>query len=92
MVTNLAVLVSPIFMMQVLDRVVPSENISTLLMLLMVALGAIATHAFVEFYRDQFFFQDRAVGRSYRGKFCFADDWAGTAGGDPECRPTVPVL
>lgn len=55
MVTNLAVLVSPIFMMQVLDRVVPSENISTLLMLLMVAIGAIATHAFVEFYRDQFF-------------------------------------
>lgn len=55
MITNLAVLVSPIFMMQVLDRVVPSENLSTLLMLLMVALGAIATHAFVEFYRDQFF-------------------------------------
>ncbi len=53
--TNLAVLVSPIFMMQVLDRVVPSENVNTLVMLLVVAMGALATHALVEFYRDQFF-------------------------------------
>jgi ABC-type protease/lipase transport system fused ATPase/permease subunit len=42
-------------MMQVLDRVVPSENLNTLLMLMMVALGALVTHGLVEFYRDQFF-------------------------------------
>lgn len=52
LITNLAVLVSPIYMMQVLDRVVPSGNLNTLLLLLLVALGAIATHAIVEFFRD----------------------------------------
>ncbi|MEP3295772.1 MAG: ATP-binding cassette domain-containing protein [Pseudoruegeria sp.] len=49
---NLAVLVSPIFMMQVLDRVVPSGNVNTLIMLLCVALGAIVAHSFVELQRD----------------------------------------
>lgn len=52
LITNLAVLVSPIYMMQVLDRVVPSGNLNTLALLLLVALGAIATHAIVEFFRD----------------------------------------
>ena len=52
-VTNLVVLVSPIFMMQVLDRVVPSGNLNTLAMLLMVAIGAITTHAFTEFFKEQ---------------------------------------
>ena len=52
LITNLAVLVSQIYMMQVLDRVVPSGNLNTLALLLLVALGAIATHAIVEFFRD----------------------------------------
>lgn len=52
LLTNLAVLVSPIYMMQVLDRVVPSGNLNTLALLLVVALGAIAVHSLVEFFRD----------------------------------------
>lgn len=51
-ISNLVVLVSPIFMMQVIDRVVPSGNLNTLYMLLTVTLGAIGLHAFVEYYRD----------------------------------------
>lgn len=51
-VTNLTILVSPIFMMQVLDRVVPSGNLSTLALLLVVAALAIATQAVVEMCRD----------------------------------------
>lgn len=51
-VTNAAILVSPIFMMQVLDRVVPSGNLNTLFLLLAVALLAIAFNAFVETGRD----------------------------------------
>ncbi len=51
-VTNLAVLVSPIYMMQVLDRVVPSQNLHTLVMLLMVALGFVALQSVVDFVRD----------------------------------------
>ena len=51
-VSNLAVLISPIFMMQVLDRVIPSGNVQTLILLLGIALCAIATNAFVEFNRD----------------------------------------
>ncbi|MEE9387979.1 MAG: ATP-binding cassette domain-containing protein [Paracoccaceae bacterium] len=53
LVTNLAVLVSPIFMMQVLDRVVPSGNTATLLILMMVALGALMLNAHVEAIRDR---------------------------------------
>ena len=52
LITNLAVLVSPIYMMQVLDRVVPSGNLNTLALLLLVALGAIALHSVVEYFRD----------------------------------------
>ena len=52
LITNLAVLVSPIYMMQIIDRVVPSGNLNTLALLLLVVLGAMATHAIVEFYRD----------------------------------------
>lgn len=52
LITNLAVLVSPIYMMQVLDRVVPSGNLNTLALLLLVALGAIAIHGCVDFFRD----------------------------------------
>ncbi len=51
-VTNLAILVSPIFMMQVLDRVVPSGNLSTLLLLLCFAIAATVTHALIEMFRD----------------------------------------
>ncbi len=50
--TNLAMLVSPIFMMQVLDRVVPSGNTGTLLLLLGVAVLALTVNAVVEFSRD----------------------------------------
>lgn len=52
LVTNLAVLVSPLFMMQVLDRVVASGNLNTLALLLMLAIAALATNACVEFLRD----------------------------------------
>lgn len=52
LVTNLAVLVSPIYMMQVLDRVVPSGNLATLAMLLVVALAALLLQAIVEACRD----------------------------------------
>lgn len=50
--SNLAVLISPIFMMQVLDRVIPSGNISTLLLLLGVAMVALLTNAVIDFARD----------------------------------------
>ncbi|MEM7440271.1 MAG: ATP-binding cassette domain-containing protein [Pseudomonadota bacterium] len=53
LVTNLSVLVSPLFMMHVLDRVVPSGNLHTLIMLLSLALLCLATTALVEYFRDQ---------------------------------------
>lgn len=53
LVTNLVILVSPIFMMQVLDRVVPSGNTATLLLLLGFAMGAIALNGAVEYGRDR---------------------------------------
>ncbi|MCP5076223.1 MAG: ATP-binding cassette domain-containing protein [Rhodobacteraceae bacterium] len=58
--TNLAILISPIFMMQVLDRVIPSGNLNTLVLLLGIALLALATNAFVDFNRDM------ALGRTAR--------------------------
>ncbi|MGB0799136.1 MAG: hypothetical protein ACPGRD_07445, partial [Planktomarina sp.] len=54
-VTNLAVLISPIFMMQVLDRVVPSQNLNTLVLLLGIALLALVLHGIVDFVRDTAF-------------------------------------
>ncbi|GLQ33763.1 ABC transporter ATP-binding protein [Amylibacter marinus] len=51
-ITNFAVLISPIFMMQVLDRVVPSENMNTLYLLLTLALGIIIANGIVEYLRD----------------------------------------
>ncbi|MEO0487673.1 MAG: ATP-binding cassette domain-containing protein [Pseudomonadota bacterium] len=52
-VTNLAVLVSPLYMMQVLDRVVPSGNLHTLALLGLLAFGALTVTALVEYLRDQ---------------------------------------
>lgn len=52
-VTNLAVLVSPLFMMQVLDRVVPSGNLNTLALLGLLAFAALSLNAVVEYLRDQ---------------------------------------
>ena len=51
-ISNIAVLVSPIFMMQVLDRVLVSGNFATLLMLLLVAMGAYFAQVIAEFVRD----------------------------------------
>ncbi len=51
-VSNLAILVSPIFMMQVLDRVVPTGNLNTLLLLLAVASLALLLQAVVDGLRD----------------------------------------
>ncbi|MEO1551038.1 MAG: ATP-binding cassette domain-containing protein, partial [Pseudomonadota bacterium] len=51
--TNLSVLVTPLFMMQVLDRVVPSGNLNTLALLGLLALIALITNALIEFFRDQ---------------------------------------
>jgi ABC-type protease/lipase transport system fused ATPase/permease subunit len=53
LVSNLSILVSPLFMMQVLDRVLPSGNQSTLLLLGMVAAGALALQACVDAARDK---------------------------------------
>jgi len=47
-ISNLAILVSPIFMMQVLDRVVPTGNLHTLLMLLLVATTVLLLQALVD--------------------------------------------
>lgn len=60
LVSNLAVLISPLFMMQVLDRVIPSGNIATLLLLGALALAALIMQAGVEGLRDL------AVGRLAR--------------------------
>lgn len=51
-VSNAAILVNPLFMMQVLDRVVPSGNVATLLLLAVVALSVLLLQAFVEWGRD----------------------------------------
>jgi ABC-type protease/lipase transport system fused ATPase/permease subunit len=51
-ISNFAILVSPIFMMQILDRVVPSENLNTLYLLLTLAIGLIVTNGIVEYFRD----------------------------------------
>ena len=51
-ISNLAILVSPIYMMQILDRVVPSGNMGTLYLLLSVALGVLLLQAIVEYFRD----------------------------------------
>ncbi len=65
-VSNMAVLISPLFMMQVLDRVIPSGNLNTLLMLLGIALLAVTLNSFVDFNRDI------ALGRAARwvDRFC----------------------
>ncbi|MEM8774503.1 MAG: ATP-binding cassette domain-containing protein [Pseudomonadota bacterium] len=52
-VTNLSVLVSPLFMMHVLDRVIPSGNTNTLILLILLAALALCATAMVEFFRDQ---------------------------------------
>jgi len=52
LVSNLAVLISPLFMMQVLDRVIPSGNMATLALLGGLALAALALQAAVEAMRD----------------------------------------
>lgn len=54
-VTNLSVLASPLFMMHVLDRVVPSGNINTLLLLMLLVFTALIVTAVVEYFRDQAF-------------------------------------
>ncbi|MGV6812133.1 MAG: ATP-binding cassette domain-containing protein [Brevirhabdus sp.] len=50
--SNLSILVSPIFMMQVLDRVIPSGNLFTLGLLLSIAMLAIALQSAIERVRD----------------------------------------
>ena len=52
LIGNLCILVSPIFMMQVLDRVVPSGNTATLLLIGGLALAALGVQAAVEAVRD----------------------------------------
>lgn len=51
-ISNLAVLISPLFMMQVLDRVIPSGNMATLALIGGLALMALALQALVEAARD----------------------------------------
>jgi len=52
LITNLTILISPIFMMQVLDRVVPSGNLQTLALLLGLAAAALVANGFVDYSRD----------------------------------------
>ncbi len=52
LISNLAVLISPIFMMQVLDRVIPSGNLSTLALLIALAVAALLLQMLVETSRD----------------------------------------
>jgi len=66
MFTNLAVLVSPLFMMQVLDRVVPSGNLNTLIMLLLLAVAVLAVNALIEHFRDTALFRS-AIWFEHRG-------------------------
>lgn len=51
-ISNLAILVNPLFMMQVLDRVVPSGNVATLLLLASLAAGALILQGVVDWGRD----------------------------------------
>ncbi len=51
-ISNLAILVSPIFMMQVLDRVLPTGNMQTLVLLLGMAALALLLQAVVDTLRD----------------------------------------
>lgn len=52
LLSNLAVLISPLFMMQVLDRVVPSGNTATLVLLGALALSALLVQGVAEGLRD----------------------------------------
>lgn len=52
LVTNLTILVSPLFMMQVLDRVIPSGNQNTLMLLGLLAIAALILQAMIEVARD----------------------------------------
>ncbi|MBO9477768.1 ATP-binding cassette domain-containing protein [Shimia sp. R11_0] len=55
-VSNLAVLINPIFMMQVLDRVLPTGNLHTLALLLLIAALALLLQAVVDGLRDSSFY------------------------------------
>lgn len=52
LISNLAILISPLFMMQLLDRVIPSGNMATLLLIGGLALAALGLQALVEAARD----------------------------------------
>ncbi len=82
LVSNLAVLISPLFMMQVIDRVIPSGNVATLLLLGLLAIGALILQAVVEFARDL------TLGRVAR--------WVEARGAgmaiSPECRNGQPLI
>ncbi|MGR3466657.1 MAG: ATP-binding cassette domain-containing protein, partial [Shimia sp.] len=52
-ITNLTILVSPLFMMQVLDRVLPSGNLATLALLGLLAAGVLMVNAVIEVQRDR---------------------------------------
>lgn len=51
--SNLSVLISPLFMMHVLDRVVPSGNLQTLGLLLLLAVATLITISIIEVFRDK---------------------------------------
>jgi PrtD family type I secretion system ABC transporter len=50
---NLLMLVAPIYLMQVFDRVLTSTNLNTLLWLTVVAIGCVAVHAALEVVRGR---------------------------------------
>src|SRR5882757_3323853 len=53
MAINVLMLVSPIYMMQVYDRVVPSSSMETLVLLTLMAMGALGVMAALEVVRGQ---------------------------------------
>ncbi len=50
---NVLMLVSPIYMLQIYDRVLSSRNITTLIMITVVALGLLAVYAVLEMLRSK---------------------------------------
>jgi len=53
MIFNLSLLISPIYMLQIYDRVLTSENLTTLFLITLVAIGFVAVGSVIKHYRTQ---------------------------------------
>ncbi len=82
---NLLMLTTPLFMMQVIDRVLPSANRPTLFFLVLIALIALATMAILEYARAAI--QTRAaqhLDRTWTPQTLNAVIWHAEPGDDPQ--------